>query len=34
MFSPELREIDPDSESEPTSEPDVMVYASDGSESP
>ena len=34
MFSPELREIEPDSASEPTSEPDAMVYASDGSESP
>ena len=34
MFSPELRETDPDSASEPTSDPVVMVYASDGSASP
>ena len=34
MFSPELREMEPESASEPTSEPDVMVYASDGSASP
>ena len=34
MFSPLLREIDPLNASEPTSEPEVMLYASDGSVSP
>ena len=34
MFSPELRETEPDSASEPTSDPEVMVYARDGSASP
>ena len=34
MFSPELREIEPESASKPTSDPDVMVYARDGSALP
>ena len=34
MFSPLFREIDPLNTSDPTTEPEVMLYASDGSDSP
>ena len=34
MFSPELREMEPESASEPTSDPEAMMYARDGSASP